>query len=316
MAAKKDVTDSDDVVGLFRLPLVEFTPARNALATKLKKAGRADAAAQVKALHKPSISAWAINQLYWRHERDVAKLLEAGDRFREAQKAQLAGRKADVRGTLETRRQLLTSMTARAAEILKDAGHATTPDLMRRVATTLETLATYGSASPDGNGLVIGRLMDDIEPAGFEALATLIPTTGSRDGGGTRPRVIPFKHKERPRKAPKPKSAEEEKRQRDAEEAAKREEARKAFKAAEDTLRDARRSAREAEAALKKAAPRAKAAERLRAKAEKKFEELSRQADEMTKEARRVARAAEEAAQALTDAEAALAKAKETLTSG
>jgi hypothetical protein len=313
MAAKNDFTGSDETDALFQLPLAEFTAGRNALAARLKKAGKADAAAYVKALQKPSISAWAVNQLHWRYPREFAKLLAAGDAFRDAQKAQLAGKKADIRGTLEARREALTEMTARAGDVLKAAGHAATPDLMRRIATTLETLATYGSLSnrstgPGTDGQAAGRLVDDIEPAGFEALATLIPMGENNGPSGAPSRVIPFKQRAKHKRPPKPKNAEEEKRQHEAEEAAKREAARKALQEAEKTLRAAKHEAQQAEAALKKAAPRAKEAERIRAAAEKAFEKATREADEITKEARRVARLAEEAAQALSDAEAELVR--------
>ena len=55
----------DEVDALFRLPLAEFTSARNALAAKLKKSGRGDEATRVKALAKPQISDVGVNQLYW-----------------------------------------------------------------------------------------------------------------------------------------------------------------------------------------------------------------------------------------------------------
>lgn len=312
MAAKKEFSGSDDTDALFRLPLGEFTAARNALATRLKKTGKADAAAYVKALQKPSISAWAVNQLFWQHGREFAKLLDAGDRFRDAQKAQLAGKKADIRGTLEARREALTSMSSRASKLLEAGGHATTPGIMRRIATTLETLATYGSASA---GPAAGRLVDDVESTGFEALATLIPTGDGNGRSGAPPRVIPFTQKTKPKRPPKPKNAEDAERQRKAEDAARREAAKKAMQAAEKALRDAAREAEQAEAALKKAAPRAKEAERIRAAAEKAFEKATTEADELTREARRVARLAEDAAQALSDAEAEVARARERLES-
>src|SRR5688572_8316831 len=53
---------------LYQAPLAEFTAARNALAARIKAAHGADAAAHVKALVKPSIAAWVLNQLYWRHQ--------------------------------------------------------------------------------------------------------------------------------------------------------------------------------------------------------------------------------------------------------
>jgi hypothetical protein len=54
-----------DVDALFKLPLDEFTSARNALAAQLKKVGKQAEAIEVKALVKPSVSAWVVNQLYW-----------------------------------------------------------------------------------------------------------------------------------------------------------------------------------------------------------------------------------------------------------
>ena len=60
----------DDVEALFRLPLAEFTGARNTLAARLKKSGRCEEkeavvakALTVKSLAKPSISAWAMNHM-------------------------------------------------------------------------------------------------------------------------------------------------------------------------------------------------------------------------------------------------------------
>jgi len=53
----------DEIDALFKLPLGEFTPARNALAARLKKAGEQAEADAVKALPKPSVAAWVVNQL-------------------------------------------------------------------------------------------------------------------------------------------------------------------------------------------------------------------------------------------------------------
>ena len=44
---------------LYQLPLSEFTPGRNSLATRLRKSGKAGDADDVRALVKPSIPAWA-----------------------------------------------------------------------------------------------------------------------------------------------------------------------------------------------------------------------------------------------------------------
>src|SRR3954451_19713893 len=48
-----------EIERLYQLPLEEFTPARNALAKGSTEAAR------IRALAKPPIGAWAVNQLYW-----------------------------------------------------------------------------------------------------------------------------------------------------------------------------------------------------------------------------------------------------------
>src|SRR6266850_7369066 len=129
---------------LFQAPLAEFTSARNALAARLKRNGDAAAAERVKSLGKPSISAWVANQLYWRHRKAFDRLLAAGNRFRTAQAAQLAGKSADLRAPLDERREALSELTSRAADVLRQSSHPASPETMRHIMTTLEALATYG----------------------------------------------------------------------------------------------------------------------------------------------------------------------------
>jgi hypothetical protein len=113
-AASED-EGAGDVDALFQLPLPEFTAARNALASRLRKSGRAGDAETVKGLQKPPVSAWTVNQLFWKHRAAFEKLLEAGQKFRTAQAAQLNGRGTDIRGPLEARREALADLSRRAA---------------------------------------------------------------------------------------------------------------------------------------------------------------------------------------------------------
>ena len=306
-------TSQSDVDNLFQLPLAEFTAARNALAAKLKKAGKAEEAERIKRLLKPPASAWTVNQLYWRHSKDLAALMENGDRFRAAQAAQLAGKAVDVRRLLDSRRQSLTLLTKRAADILRTAGHAATPDTMRRIMTTLEALATYGT----GEGAPpAGRLTDDLDPPGFEALAALVPRDGTNKREGDISRVLPFRQETRKPRAPSRRGKldpEEEARRREEELNAKRAAAREAVRAAEQTVQEARAAVEEVEGALKQAAARTKAAEQEKLEAEQRFEQASAAAAEVTREARAVARRAEEAAQAVSDAERELERAQQAL---
>ena len=300
-----------DVDDLFKLPLAEFTAARNGLAATLKKGGDTEEADRVRALPKPPLSAWTVNQLYWRHRKPFDQLLAAGERFRNAQAAQLAGKAADLRAPLEARREALSHLATLAAATLRGSGHPAGPDTMRHILTTLEALATYGGhvdAPP------AGRLTADVDPPGFEALAALVPR--GRSGGydpRTPPRVIPFNQPAREKHATRRVSPEEAARRRDAERRKKEAAARKALLGAERALRDATRAAGEARAAMKAAAARAKETEKAKAAIEGRLEKASAAADAARQEARRVASRAEEAAQAMDDAERAVTRARQEL---
>jgi hypothetical protein len=298
-----------DIDALFQLPLTEFTAARNALAARLKKAGRADESGAVKALSKPPMSAWAVNQLFWRNRDAFDRLISTGEQFRKAQAAQLSGKSADLRGPLEARRSALADLSRLAASLLRDGGSQPAPDTMRRVTTTLEALSTYGEVP---NAPRAGRLIDDVDPPGFETLAALVPTIGKGKSGSEPTRIIPFKAK--PPKAPKRKPGTEEDAKRIEEERrAQLAVAKAAVQEAERSLRDARKSAQEAESALKKAAARAKEADSKRAEAELRLEKAAADADAARKDARHVAAEAEDAAQAVEDAERTLEKARTDL---
>src|SRR5215217_1878183 len=131
-------TLDDDIDALFRLPLAEFTSARNTLAARLKQAGRKNDAERVKLLGKPSISAWAVNQLYWNHREAFDQLIATGKRFGQGQTSRVSGKAAGMRESLAARRDALSHLSDLATALLHDAGHNPTPDTMRRVTTTLE----------------------------------------------------------------------------------------------------------------------------------------------------------------------------------
>jgi hypothetical protein len=251
--------DTSAAAELFKLPLDQFTAARNAAAARLKKNGHADEAAQVKALSKPPLSAWAVNQLFWRHPKELEALLESGEEFRRAQAQQLAGKHGDLRGTLDARRQALTTLSRLAADILREGGHNPGPDIERRVTTTLEALAAYGRqpGAPQA-----GYLTADIDPPGFEALAALVPRGAGSGERVKAPRLLTFQ----PPKPPAPKkklSPAEAEREHEEERRQHRAAAKAAVQQAEQALRVARSTAARAEEALKKAASSASEATRL-----------------------------------------------------
>src|SRR6267142_4127678 len=179
----------DDIDALFKLPLTEFVSARKALAARLKKNGLISEAEGVKALAKPSISAWTVNQLYWRHREAFDELIATGQRFR---KAQVTGKMVNMREALDARREALSQLSDLATEALRDAGHNPSLDTLRRIGTTLEALSAFASLS---GGPTLGRLTEDIDPPGFDSLGSFTPSTGSTKRAAEPPHVRPAKKK-------------------------------------------------------------------------------------------------------------------------
>src|SRR5215203_2048709 len=162
----------DDIDALFTLPLAEFTGERNTLAARLKKEGHPNDAARVKLFGKPSVSAWAVNQLYWQHRDTFDELIAAGKSFR----PRAASKVTDMRNSLDARREVLVELTEHAETLLRDGGHNPSPDTLRRVTTTLEALSAY-ALLPDGP--TPGRLTQDVDPPSFESLASLMSGAGT-----------------------------------------------------------------------------------------------------------------------------------------
>jgi hypothetical protein len=145
---------------LYQLPLSQFTAARNTLAKTLN----GDAAAQLRALSKPSVPAWAVNQLYWQAKPTYAALIRAAERLRAVHRALLEGRKADLKGTEAAHQAALRKAFDEVTVILHRAGEKPSSATLEGVTQTLAGLPA--EASP-------GRLDQALKPAGFEILSGL-----------------------------------------------------------------------------------------------------------------------------------------------
>ena len=309
----------DDVDALFRLPLAEFTSARNSLAARLKKDGQGNEAIRVKALVKPSITAWAVNQLYWMHREAFDRLIATSQRFRQAQSSLLAGKAADMRGPLEARHEALSELSLHATGLLREAGSNPTPDTIRRITATLEAMSAYASFPDD---LAPGRLNHDVDPPGFEALGSFVPGAAIPKRKEEPARVIPFR-KGTAVTTPRQKEVPSRVVRQPSREVRRIEETRQAKKAAaKASLQDARRvlvqarvELQRAEAAHKKANADAKAKEKQRREAETRFEKATAASADATRRAEGVAAEVEEAAHALQDAERTVEQASKKLES-
>ncbi|MEA2251918.1 MAG: hypothetical protein QOG70_2160, partial [Solirubrobacteraceae bacterium] len=107
----------DDAVDrLYGVALDEFVPARDALARELRDEGRRGEAAAVKALAKPSVAAWAVNQAVRTQRGAARELWRAGDDLAAAQAAVLEGRGsgADLRAAGERERKAVEALVGAA----------------------------------------------------------------------------------------------------------------------------------------------------------------------------------------------------------
>ena len=240
---------ADPVDELFRLPLREFTAARDRLAAQLVAAKQRDRASEVRRLRRPTVAAWVVNQLVHRHAAAVRRLLDVGAALRRAHYA--LGRRGsadDFRAATKRRQETLRELRALAAPLLREAGTATHLD---------DVLATLEVASVDpaaAKAVTSGRLSRELpRPAGFgdahdARQLTLVPS-GER--------------------TPPARLAAEPKKSRAADVAAKRR--------ARERAAEARRLEREAarsEQAATRAAERTAALERSRRELEQRVQEL------------------------------------------
>ena len=163
---------------LYALSPEEFTAARNDLATRLRKAGQAEASERVRALRKPSVPVWAVNQLARRHPEAVAELLAAGAQLRRAQEAAFRGDSgAAVREATAAERATIRKLTQHAQSLLRAEDRSATRAVLDRIASTLRAAAVEPEAAPL---LAAGRLAGEIGSSGFATVAELAPPTSKR----------------------------------------------------------------------------------------------------------------------------------------
>jgi hypothetical protein len=302
--------DDDEIDALFQLSPPEFVSARNALAAQLKKSGRDDVAGRVRSLPKPSISAWTVNQLYWKHRTAFEKLLATGERFRQAQASRLAGRNADLHRLLNERREELSSMARLAVDILQKASGAAPPGVMRRVTASLEALSAYGAVEGAPRA---GRLVEDVDPPGFDALAALVPRVGDGARATAPSKVLTFQKETAPAAKGRSRSKEDSAAAKEKAHKAQLAAARAARQEASKDVAAAKRVALQAQTSLKKAALRAKETEETMVATEARLQKVAELAHEARQKARRAAVEAETAAQAVEEAERALERATKEL---
>jgi hypothetical protein len=182
---------------LFGLPPERFTSARDAIAKELRDAGDPAKAKTVKALRKPTVIAWALNQLVRHHRKDVEALIASGDQLRTAQRKVLSGVEGpEFRAAMEGRRKLILALTRRAMDILADAGRGS-QSAREEIARSLEAVSTDPDA---GAALLEGRLAKPPEGvSGFESFSglSLVEDAPASDAAERKARETELKNAER-----------------------------------------------------------------------------------------------------------------------
>lgn len=131
-----------------------FISARDALARRLGDDGRVDDAATIKALRKPTVAAWALNQLAEGDPDGVQALVDAGAEVRAAQQAALSSKRG-------------------ATERLREATAARRTSVARLASVAVEALARTGrGADAHTEAIVHGLETASVDPASGESLIT------------------------------------------------------------------------------------------------------------------------------------------------
>jgi hypothetical protein len=279
---------------LYGLRPQEFTAARNDHAQRARTGGQPELARQIRALHRPTLAAWASNLLVREQREEVEPLLRLGAQLRDAHR-NMAG--DELRALSRRQHRLVSALARQAEQLASDAGQPLGPQAQQELAQTLQAVL----ADPDAaQRWAAGRLSRPLTvPVGFDAAAreaAAAPArprkparTGrtKRDGSGDAVQA----------------------RQRS------RDEDRRTRAAAREAAGEARRRRQEADAAREDV----QAARADRSRAEERHEQLrdelreagevrtrarsrEREAERAEREARRAAEAAEDRAQSLADA--------------
>jgi len=175
------------VSDLYALPLDEFTRARNELAKEIAGGGDKGAADAVRNLRKPSVPAWAVNQVARRDPKRIAGLFDTGKQLRAAQQKLIrSGDTAAVKEATTEERQAVRALVDVAKTILSDAGHTPNEATLERIADTF-----YATAVDDeGRELVRkGTLTKELKRVGFGDVAGLSVVPRARTPAEAKPKA-------------------------------------------------------------------------------------------------------------------------------
>src|SRR4051794_1826730 len=168
---------ADDPDHLYGLPPEQFVPQRDARAKRLRAEKRRADADEIKALRKPSVAAWAVNQAVRSQPQAARALWDAGDALVAAQEDLLAGRgdAAGLRAAADGERAALDGLLDAARGLLTGQGRDLGEGTIERVRETLHAAAIEPATRED---VAAGRATRERAHSGLGGFAEVaMPTT-------------------------------------------------------------------------------------------------------------------------------------------
>jgi hypothetical protein len=276
---------------LYGVPPAEFTATRKRLAGELsREEGR-----RLSALRRPTVPAWAVNQLV--RDDAVGPLLDLGERMRAAWSDG-----ADLASLDSERSSLVADLVRRARELADEAGRPLSDAFADEVEETLRAAIADPSAA---DAVREGRLDHPLRHTGFGPFGAAAPPSAPKGAAKPRPGRRAGQRagkKERDEQERRRREEEAQAAEREAAEAEKKaeeaersvaewesahEEARQRLAEADDHLRDLREQVRDAETRRTDLDRKAKVAEREHQRAERAARDARRQVARLARDPRR-----------------------------
>jgi len=159
----------EEVAELYGEPLNEFVPRRDALVRELRKAGDRERAAEVAKLKRPTVAAWAVNQLARRNRKDLDLLLDAGHRLRTGQVQALeSGDQSQFEQARRDHERAVRKLVGDARDVLSGERGAASDQALSSIERTLRYASLDDEHRP---ALASGTLTTEVEAPGFGAFA-------------------------------------------------------------------------------------------------------------------------------------------------
>lgn len=151
---------------------------RTTLARELRSQGNREEAQRVAALRKPSVAAWAVNQLVRCQAKVVAELFAAGDELQRAQAELLDGRgdRDELRAATARERELVEQLSTTAGGLLSSEGAEPSATTLGRVTDTLHAAALAAEAREAVRSGCLERELRHVGLGSNAAASTVTPT--------------------------------------------------------------------------------------------------------------------------------------------